>query len=469
LPKLAISRIPDELLVEIFDFYRQHNVHSYQWWFKFIHVCKRWRAVMFASSSRLDLCFVLKPKMGGHMKTIMSRHFPPLPIQIKYDREYPALKSKDMSRVLAALKRPDRIRGIAFTGDSDNFRKLFKATKCPFPALESLELCVDHATLTIPVTFLRGSVSHLRTLSLHHFSLQSISRFLSSIPTLTYLSLVFYDDIGLPSSMLRLFSNLQSMPCLCHLHLEITSRITNEAQPTKPEEKIPLSKLTSFRYHGHSAFLNTFMAEFAAPSLREVDIQLGDNALPPIPYIPQFIDDIGEHYHAVRLSLDRYFVQLSLFGHSEYAGHHSPRFILRSKRFPESMMQMSGAFYSKIVTTELSIIFLDNVYADEDFVPWRRFFLQFPSLKGLRMYGTNNLRIATAFHQDHEGLNLAFLPALEEIELCMGSIFPCPENQCASELAAFEPFVSARQQVGLPVKIVANWRQPNGDLRSNMQ
>jgi hypothetical protein len=122
-------------------------------------------------------------------------------------------------------------------------------------------------------------------------------------------------------------------------------------------------------------------------------------------------------------------------------------------------MQMSGAIYSKLSTAEeLSVVFLDDAVPDEDIIPWRKFFLQFPSVKVLRMYGTNgttNLYIAGAFHQDHESLNLAFLPALEKIEFCMGSKYRHPENQCASELAAFEPFVLARQQAGLPVKIVA--------------
>jgi hypothetical protein len=368
------------------------------------------------------------------MKTIMSRHFPPLPIQITY-KENSSQRSKDLSRVLAALKRPDRIRGIAFTGSPEDFSKLFKATKCPFPALESLELCGRfYKTLKIPVTFLKGSDLHLQTLSLHYISPSSISRFLSFKPTLT--------------------------------HLDITINSYDGPEPTKPE-KNSLSKLTSFRYRGHSTFLNTLITEVAAPSLREVDIQLHDRTLPPIPYFPQFINDINDikkHCHAVQLSLDIYHIRLSLLSHSEYAdseyaGHHLPRFRLRFFHSPGSVMQMSGAIYSKLSTAEeLSVVFLDDAVPDEDIIPWRKFFLQFPSVKVLRMYGTNgttNLYIAGAFHQDHESLNLAFLPALEKIEFCMGSKYRHPENQCASELAAFEPFVLARQQAGLPVKIVA--------------
>jgi hypothetical protein len=70
------------------------------------------------------------------------------------------------------------------------------------------------------------------------------------------------------------------------------------------------------------------------------------------------------------------------------------------------------------------------------------------------MYGTNNRRVASALHQDYGEHNLAILPDLEEIELCMSSSSTSEDH--ASELAIFEPFVSARQQAGLPVKVVTD-------------
>ncbi|KAH9994175.1 hypothetical protein BJV77DRAFT_313497 [Russula vinacea] len=134
--KSTINHFPEELLVEIFDLHpsRQHDVihaNNNQWWlewFKLIHVCKRWRTVMFAWSSRLDLCFLLKPKMGGNMKTILSRrYFPPSPIVIDYNCQRDDVKSKDMGRMLAALKRPDRIREIRLSGTAAILDKFFDA------------------------------------------------------------------------------------------------------------------------------------------------------------------------------------------------------------------------------------------------------------------------------------------------------------------------------------------------------
>ncbi|KAH9994174.1 hypothetical protein BJV77DRAFT_313349 [Russula vinacea] len=204
---LTINHLPDELLVEIFDFYRQQSQHksrnclsNHSWsiklgWFNLIHVCNRWRTVMFASPSRLDLYFVLGPNQKGDMKTIMSRrHSPPLPIEIDFNGWFESwgksVTTKEMDRILAALKQPDRIRGITLTGSADDLNKLFKATRRPFPALENLALCErNYERLNIPAAFLKGTDLHLRTLRLQHVSLPSISRFLSSAPALTDLTL----------------------------------------------------------------------------------------------------------------------------------------------------------------------------------------------------------------------------------------------------------------------------------------
>jgi hypothetical protein len=385
------------------------------------------------------------------MKTIMSRHFPPLPIDINYNCEYKNVEAKDMGRILAALKRPDRIRGILFTGKTAELQKLFRASKCPFPALKSLKLCVTYKReLKIPAGFLKGSDLQLRSLKLHHIYLPSISRFLSSAPALTDLSLRL-DTVGTISVMSYLLSHFQGMPCLRHLDLEIDRHIEDLGKPTMPKENFPLSKLTSFRYHGHSAYLNAFMAGFAAPSLQKVDIRLFDRTLPPILDLSRLIEDTGKHYHVVQVVLDKDFLRFLSLPLSKFvADYHSRCFKLRTKPFPESIMQMSSAFSAKLATAEELFVFYLEVDDVSEDIPWRRFLLQFPRVKTLRL-DTCNLQvaslIASALNQDHGEPDLALLPALEEIELCLDSYM---EHKPVPELEAFQPFVSARQQAGFP-------------------
>ena len=88
----------------------------------------------------------------------------------------------------------------------------------------------------------------------------------------------------------------------------------------------------------------------------------------------------------------------------------------------------------------------------ENVISWRRFLQQFSSVKTLCTEGPENTRCITRTLCQNLGEpeDLAFLPALEEIDLGKD---PLNESQRKSRLATFQPFVSARQQGGRPVKI----------------
>jgi len=305
-----------------------------------------------------------------------------------------------MGRMLVALKRPDRVRGIAFTTEyTAYFDKLFNATGCPLPALESFALRQRSTELEIPDTFFEGSNLRLRSLSLHPISLTSISRLLSSAPALTDLSLGINTKFD-QTPIMSLLSDLQGMPCLRHLNLEIgrISFLDDLAQSTKPKEVFSLSKLTSFRYHGDDEFLNNLLAVFSAPSLRNVDIILNDTTLRSIPHLTQFIDDIRGDYRAAQLVLEKKCFRLSLLVQEEYVDSRRVRSCLdRSLRSSHQnwIMQMSTAFSGKLSTIEeLCIVTLDEVHKWDELIPLQEFFLKFPSIKVLRMQNVNNLRVA---------------------------------------------------------------------------
>jgi hypothetical protein len=178
-----------------------------------------------------------------------------------------------------------------------------------------------------------------------------------------------------------LLSDLQAMPHLCHLDLQI-SYVDNLAQPINPNEVFLLSNLTFFRYGGHSVYLNTLVAGFAAPSLRVVRISLTDASPPPILHLSRFIEDIGEHYQAVKVSYDTYNLRLLFFTRLEDIGDHSPRFVLCSGSFSDSMTQMSSAFSAMLTTIrELLVIAPNTANTSKDVILWRRFLLRFPSVK----------------------------------------------------------------------------------------
>jgi hypothetical protein len=387
------------------------------------------------------------------MKTLMSTN-PLIPIFIKYDT-FGDVTAKDKGRLLSALKRPNRIRGIDLTMYTTELDKFFKATKCPFPALESLALRNrDDRVLEIPATFLKGTNLHrrLRSLKLHPISLTSISRLLSSATALTDLSLKINSYRQVPD-LLLLLSQLQGLPYLRHLSLDIHCFTDYLGQLTEPKESFLLAKLTSFDYFGHSAFLDILTMGFEALSLQDVDIYLDDRtqSLHYIPHLPQFINNVGEHYHALRVVLDGNYFGFSLLGRAEDVDHHSPRFRLRSSRFRNWITEISSMFSAKLSTMEELLIIFKVAQEPEEVIPWRTFLEQFPSVKEFRIQGTNDHRIASALQ--HGGPNLSFMPALERITFCT-ALYVADHS---SELAVFQPFVSARQQAGRQVQVTCQW------------
>ena len=449
---MTINHLPDEILLEIFDYYRQSfDPYDHHWrenyaWLNLTHACRKWRGVMVASSSRLDLGVTVGPQKPDHVKTILSG---PLPIFFDYRSMYGDMTGRAIWRMRAALEHHhDRVREIAFGGASTNFDKFFKATsKRAFPMLESLILCGWKPE--VPDTFLGGpdlSDLHLRRLKLSGFSLETISRLLSSATSLTDLSL----DINTvsPSPEASLLAFLQGMRHLRSLNLSILLCPLDSQSPLSTSGDIVLiSQLTHFRYVGHSIFFNAFLARLSTPSLQDVNIRFIDWTWPPpIVYLPQTINVIEEHYHVAEVAFLGLEFRLLLLTASEYIRHCKPRFelSLSLEYFPRSIMQVSGALSTRLTTVEeLRIVFGNECYWIGN-VPWHNFYQQFPSVKVLRMEGAYAYCIARTLNQDHgEPGDLVLLPALEEIKL---------GNE--SQLVAFGSFVTTRQQAGRPVKVI---------------
>ena len=427
-------------------------------WINLAHVCGTWRSIVFTSSSRLDLGITIGPIKPCHIKTILSG---PLPIFIDY-KDVGRLLGSAFWRMRAALKQHDRVREISIDRMGAKFDKFFKETQCAFPALKSLSICFRYDYKPkLPDTFLRGrdpSNLCLRRLKLERTSLASISGFLLSATALTNLSLQIDTAFG-PSAETSLLACLQGMPCLRHLYLSLSYRSVSQPLTSGPKDIVLLSRLTWFRFVGHSIFLDALVAGFSAPSLRDVDLTFLNRLSPLIVHLPRFINEIKEHYHAVHVVFQGWQSHIWLLTRSEYDNHCAPRFkfgpvlILLS----ELIIQMSSALSARLTTVEeLRVTFSGTDAGDWDSIPWRGFFHRFPNVKAIRTEGRNSsCCIARTLFQDHGEPDdcLAFLPALEEVELGKDPS-RTPESQSGPELAAFQPFVSARKRAGRPVKVL---------------
>jgi hypothetical protein len=460
---VTINHLPDEVILEMFDFYRQGiEPYDHHWkekyaWLNLAHVCRNWRAVVFASSSRLGLSITVGPEKPGHIKTILSG---PLPILIDYKCMYRDITNSALWRMRSALHIRDRVHGISFEGTKANFDKFFKVTNCAFPELESLVLQFIYGDEPrLPDTFLRGpdlSELSLRRLLLSDVSLASITGFLLSATALTDLSLLIDTAFG-PSPETSLLACFQGMPFLRSLNLYISSSPSDSDSPSQastPKFIVPLSTLTFFSYIGHSKFLEDLVAGISAPSLREVNIECIDAVWPTTVHLRRFINEIEEYYHTIYVAFLKWDFHLSLLTQLEHIGHCKPCIDLGPVRrdSPESIILMSGVLSTGLATVEELHVTFDKTDVDvwEGFIPWGRFLKQLPGVKALRTKGASSSCIARILQEQEKHGDLAFLPALEEIDLGEA---PSHESESGSLQEIFRPFISSRKQAGRPVKV----------------
>jgi F-box-like len=147
-PRVTIGSIPDNVLLEIFDFCQITPYRSPRWWIALVHACRRWRYIVFESPLRLDLRLVCDANTP--VKEMLDVWPHAFPIIIKESRSRHPLSG---ANVIAALEHHDRVSKIYLTVTSTLSKQLHKVTKKPYPVLT--HLCL-HIGKSAPV--LRDSI-----------------------------------------------------------------------------------------------------------------------------------------------------------------------------------------------------------------------------------------------------------------------------------------------------------------------
>lgn len=195
---VAIDILTDDALIEIFDFYSDDDFDA---WHTLVHVCQRWRNVVFGSSRYLDLVLLCEPTTPVRE----SLHiWPPLPIVIFGDMGYP---TSGLDNVIAALEHNDRISEVTLNDLSFwQLKEVAAAMNRPFPELTYLELHTDSILVPpLPNSFLGGSAPCLETLKLSCIQCPTLPNLHSSTPYLQSLHLFNVPYIS-PNKMLNCLS-----------------------------------------------------------------------------------------------------------------------------------------------------------------------------------------------------------------------------------------------------------------------
>jgi hypothetical protein len=208
---VTINILPDDVLLHIFLIDRQQyfgpallldvdledgdRVMRLRWtWNRLIHVCRRWRSVVFASPNYLDLTLVCGPMTPTELTGI----WPPLPIIImnSFKLDWSINRMPDDYDFDAAMAHPNRVREIRLIDLKRSVvQQLVSATRIQeqFPTLTHLILQYDdsHPSSALPDGFLGGSAPLLQYLGLDSIPFPALPKFLLSATHLV--SLVLHD------------------------------------------------------------------------------------------------------------------------------------------------------------------------------------------------------------------------------------------------------------------------------------
>ena len=166
-PRVTIDVLPDDVLLDTFEFYLGKDdpngsdyTRNYHEWQTLVHVCGRWRYIVFASPRHLDLKLCCPPpRRRPNLK--MMEIWPALPIVIFSED----MQSRDVTNVIATLKHHNRVCKVYYRNEGlpNSLLKAFAAVDEPLPALTNLRLSIFHVSV-LPDSFLDGSAPRLRSL-----------------------------------------------------------------------------------------------------------------------------------------------------------------------------------------------------------------------------------------------------------------------------------------------------------------
>ena len=453
--------LPDDALLDIFDFY-QHN-HSRikcQWWSLLVHVCRRWRQIIFESPHRLNLQILCTH--GTPVKNYLGV-WPAFPIVINYPRKIPRRKPPMNSRVerdiIAALEHPGRVsffRLHTLGTYGIQAENILTAMHEPFPILTCLDVNVDRGPRipVLPAKFLGGSALRLQELTLSSFPYPALPTLLLSTSDLVKLDLFLMPPTGYisPEDMVASLAALPKLDTFVIGFQLVTSR--PDRIHTPPVTRAVLPALTHFRFKGASEYLEDLVGRIDGPQLNQIEVT----------YLNQVVDyqvvQFSEFIHrtvAPEMSLFRHAqctfsnstVAFTMFSHANYSpwDRHPVTTIISGRPINCRVSHLThilshlSAKLSNVVHLKLNVEPGVWLLSDAD-VEWMRLLHQFSAVQTLYVSQELAGRVALALEATTAAMADEVLPSLNLIHVV------------GRPASSIEKFIAARQLCGCPVTII---------------
>ena len=282
---MTIDTLPDVALLKIFDFNDFEDEEQIEAWHTLVHVCRKWRNIVFGSPRRLNLRLHCKARTPVR-KTLDV--WPLLPIVVRSDGH----ENWGVDPIIAALEHNDRICQLDLHDvPGPQLEIVWAAMQQPFPALTRLQLLSrDEIAPVIPASFLGGSVPRLQTLTMSWIPFPELPKLLSSATHLVHLDLrrIPYSGYFSPEVMANCLSVLTRLERLVIKFESPRCRPDSRSRrPPRPTRDL-LPVLTQLWFFGVGGYLEDLVARIDAPLLDYLDITFFHQLIFETPQLTQF-------------------------------------------------------------------------------------------------------------------------------------------------------------------------------------
>ena len=258
-------------------------------WQELVHVCRRWRSLVFQSPRRLNLRLFCTSQTPA---TDTLDVWPALPLLVSGDMSSSSLAGTD--NVIAALGQSNRVCQVDLESLADwQLEKVMAAMQVSFPELTEMQLGSDDETLpVIPDSFLDGSAPRLESFSLDGIPFPGLPKLLRSATQLVSLSLTNIPHSGYisPEAMVTLLSVLPSLRTLSLGFEYPQSRPDWEIRSLPPPKRSILPALNEFYFIGVTEYLEELVTGINTPQLGGMYMTFFNEIDHGCPQLAQFIN-----------------------------------------------------------------------------------------------------------------------------------------------------------------------------------
>jgi hypothetical protein len=454
---IRIDALPDDVLLDIFDSYVvEHSHHDtktgVEAWHLLVHVCRRWRSLVFGSPSRLNLRLYCTPETPSRDTLDV---WPALPLIIKSNMN----SSSCVDNIIAALWHGNRVSEVDLLEAGRQMEKVLAAMQVPFPELTVLRLVSFGGATSRVDSFLGGSAPHLRLFKVSNIPFPGLPKLLFSATHLSRLVLSGIPHSGYfsPEAMVTLLSVLSSLEGLTLGFESPQSRPDLDSRRPPPLKRSIIPSLTEFYFKGVSEYLEDLVTCIDAPRLSNLDIIFFNQIDFDTPRLAQFINRTPTFRapDKAHVQFDRCDVDIKITYRTHESGHAISRIEISCRELDWQLSSIAQICSSSLpplsMVEDLHVerkyhwpwlqVWKNNAIENN---LWMELLLPFPAVKSLYLAEEFVAGIAAALQELVGGRITEVLPSLRNI-FVRGLEPREPFREHIRE------FIAARQLSGHPV------------------